>query len=60
MATHSSILAWRIPWTEKPDRLTVHKVSVSQTQLKQFGKHTHVHTDLYNDEGNSNPRQKID
>ena len=21
MATHSSILAWRIPWTEKPDRL---------------------------------------
>ena len=21
MATHSSILAWRIPWTEQPDRL---------------------------------------
>ena len=21
MATHSSILAWRIPWTEVPDRL---------------------------------------
>ena len=21
MATHSSILAWRIPWTEKPDGL---------------------------------------
>ena len=21
MATHSNILAWRIPWTEKPDRL---------------------------------------
>ena len=21
MATHSSILAWRIPWTEGPDRL---------------------------------------
>ena len=21
MATHSSILAWIIPWTEKPDRL---------------------------------------
>ena len=21
MATHSSILAWEIPWTEKPDRL---------------------------------------
>ena len=21
LATHSSILAWRIPWTEEPDRL---------------------------------------
>ena len=21
MATHSSILVWRIPWTEEPDRL---------------------------------------
>jgi len=21
MATHSSIVAWRIPWTEEPDRL---------------------------------------
>ena len=21
MATHSSILAWRIPWTEKPGKL---------------------------------------
>ena len=21
MATHSSILTWRIPWTEEPDRL---------------------------------------
>ena len=21
MATHSSILEWRIPWTEEPDRL---------------------------------------
>ena len=25
MATHSNILAWRIPWTEEPSRLhTVH------------------------------------
>ena len=29
MATHSSILAWKIPWTEEPGRLhTVHGVSV--------------------------------
>ena len=26
MATHSSILAWKIPWTEEPGRLTVHGV----------------------------------
>ena len=24
MATHSSILAWEIPWTEQPGGLTVH------------------------------------
>ena len=23
MATHSSILAWRIPWTEEPERLFI-------------------------------------
>ena len=27
MATHSSILAWDIPWTEEPDRATVHGVA---------------------------------
>ena len=28
MATHSSILAWRIPWTEEPGRLhTVHGIA---------------------------------
>ena len=27
MATHSSILAWEIPWTEEPGRATVHRVS---------------------------------
>jgi len=32
MATHSSILAWRIPWTEEPDRLQF-MGSQSQTQL---------------------------
>ena len=31
MATHSSILAWRIPWTEEPGGLTIHGVSKSQT-----------------------------
>ena len=32
MAAHSSILAWRIPWTEEPGGLTVH--SVTETELK--------------------------
>ena len=31
MATHSSIFAWRIPWTEEPDGLTVHGVAENQT-----------------------------
>ena len=31
MATHSSILAWRIPWTEEPGGLQVHGVTKSGT-----------------------------
>ena len=43
MATHSSILAWRISWTEEPGRLQsmgsqrqaiVHGVTKSRTRLK--------------------------
>ena len=35
MATHSSVLAWRIPWTEEPAGwATVHRVTKSQTRLK--------------------------
>ena len=36
MATHSSTLAWKIPWTEEPGRLTVHGVAKSRTQLSNF------------------------
>ena len=32
MATHSSILAWRIPWTEEPVRL-------QSTELQTIGHH---------------------
>ena len=35
MATHSSILAWKIPRTEEPGRL-VYGISKSRTQLKNF------------------------
>ena len=34
MATRSSILAWRVPWTEQPEGL-VHGVIKSRTRLKQ-------------------------
>ena len=27
VATHSSILAWRIPWTEEPDEAAVHSIT---------------------------------
>ena len=37
MATYSSILAWRIPWTEEPGGLhTVHEVAKSWTGLSDF------------------------
>ena len=38
-AVHSSILAWRTPWTEEPSRLMVHTVAKSQTWLKRFSIH---------------------
>ena len=34
MATHSSILAWRIPWTEEPGGLQSMGVTTSWTRLK--------------------------
>ena len=38
VATHSSILAWRIPWTEEPPwteaGYTVHMVTKSQRRLR--------------------------
>ena len=35
MATHSSILAWRTPWTE-PWQATVYRVAKSRIQLKRL------------------------
>ena len=29
MSAHFSILVWKIPWTEEPDRLTVHGIAES-------------------------------
>ena len=39
MATHSSILAWRIPWTEEPGGLQS-MGSQSETLLKRLSTHT--------------------
>ena len=36
MATHSSILAWRIPGTEKPSGLLSMGVAQSRTRLKRL------------------------
>ena len=39
MATHSSILAWRIPWTEVPGRLQSIGVTKSRTRLSDQAQH---------------------
>ena len=47
LVTHSSILAWRIPWTEEPGGL-------ESVGLQRVGhdEHTHTHTQI-----NGNPFQ---
>ena len=39
VVTHSSILAWRIPWTEEPGRIWSIGSQKSHTQLEQFSMH---------------------
>ena len=43
-ATHSSFLAWRSPVERGAWRATVHRVTKSQSQLKQLNVHAHIHT----------------
>ena len=46
MATHSSNLAWKIPWTEEPNGLQS-MGSQSRTQLSARARtHTHTHTQV--------------
>ena len=47
MATHSSILVWKIPWTEESDRLQSmgHKNLDTTKQITHT--HTHTHTRIY-------------
>ena len=43
MATHSSILVWKTPWTEEPGRLQSMRSQESET-TQQLNHHHHIHT----------------
>ena len=43
MATYSSVLVWRIPWTEEPGGAAVHWVTNSRTWLRWLSTHTHIY-----------------
>ena len=43
MATHSSTIAWKVPWTEEHGRLhVVHGVAKSRTRLSDFTSLHHI------------------
>ena len=46
MAAHSSLLAWRIPWTEEPGGLQSMGLTKSQTLLS-VRTHTHMRILMY-------------
>ena len=48
-ATHSSILAWRIPWTEEPGGLQFTAPHKSRTRLKRRTR-TQANEDSYQDD----------
>ena len=47
MAGRSSILVWRIPWTEEPGRLQSYGVTKSQTWLSVWAHRQYIHTVEY-------------
>ena len=47
MATHSSILAWRIPWTEEPGGLQSTGSQKSRTRLSDSAQHSHNKADQH-------------
>ena len=54
LTTHSSTLAWKIPWMQEPGRLQSMGVAKGQTRLK----HLHFHFSLSCiGEGNGSPLQ---
>ena len=47
MATHSSVLAWRIPWAEEPDWLQSMGSQSVGHEATYTHTHTHTHTQEY-------------
>ena len=49
MTTHSSVLAWEIPWTEEPGGLQsgTAKESDNLVNKQQQYTHTHTHTHIF-------------
>ena len=47
MATHSSTLAWKIPWIEEPGRLQSMGVTTSQTRLSVYRSHTYIYSHFH-------------
>ena len=45
-ANHSSILAWRTPWTEEPGRLQ--SIRSKELDTTEAAKHAHMHQRIYN------------
>ena len=60
IATHSSILAWRTPWTEEPGGAMVHGVAQSRTQLKQLSMNTHSEEDSTDSLGQQGDQIRLD
>ena len=46
MATHSSICAWRIPWTEEPDGLQ--SIGSQESDTTEATEHHTKHKKVYN------------
>ena len=57
MATHPSVLVWRIPWTEEPVGLQSMGLQ-NQTQLSNF--HTHTHTQGTSQGNRNHPSDCLD
>ena len=59
MATHSSILARRIPWTEESGGLQSTGSQKSQTRLKHLSMHSIYYTPGSLEQGSPNPGPRI-